>query len=54
MVVGIFHNMQEVDPPYWFVALAVVLTRLHDLQRHEEESPDRDDQVFETAAVKPA
>jgi hypothetical protein len=28
-VAGLFQGNQEVDPAYWFVALAVVLTRLH-------------------------
>jgi hypothetical protein len=28
-VAGLFQGNQEVDPAYWFVALAVVMTRLH-------------------------
>jgi hypothetical protein len=40
---GFFHNEQEVDPAYWLVALAVVLTRLNaqktDNAPAEESSP---------------
>jgi O-antigen ligase len=34
MVTGFFHNTHETDPAYWFVGLAVVLTRLHAQQIH--------------------
>lgn len=53
MVVGIFHNMQEVDPAYWFVALAVVLVRLHGRQMREERSAQGEGQVSESAMVQP-
>jgi hypothetical protein len=36
MVGGLFHAMHEVDPAYWFVGFAVVLTRLQG-QRAESE-----------------
>jgi len=53
MVAGSFHDMQEVDPAYWFVALAVVLTRLHAEQSRENESVEGDDQISETALAQP-
>src|SRR5262249_6077247 len=28
-VAGLFQGNQEIDPAYWFVALAVIMTRLH-------------------------
>lgn len=52
MAAGTFHSMQEVDPVYWFVALAVIMTRLH-ARRGADELSQGDDQISETALVQP-
>ena len=53
MIAGLFHSMHEVDTVYWFVALAVVLTRLHARQIQDQEPPEGDDRVSETAVEQP-
>jgi O-antigen ligase len=43
MVGGLFHAMHEVDPAYWFVGFAVVLTRLQGQRAEREEHGDAAD-----------
>jgi O-antigen ligase len=40
MIGGLFQAHHEVDPAYWFVALAVVLTRLHQQQKTAEDGDE--------------
>ena len=42
-VLGLFHTEHDLDPAYWTVALAVILTRLHYQNRKAEESGGEDE-----------
>lgn len=50
-VAGLFQGNQEIDPAYWFVALAVVMTRLHAQALAKAEVPGGGAPAFGMAAA---
>lgn len=49
LVGGTFHSQHEADPAYWFIAFAVILTRLN----HQEKNQQAEQDTVESTAVEP-